>query len=316
MEVLHKTKSHIKTPIQRYNVIYKAKKGEAAVFARNIYMHDIEGEWSYDLWDLELSPDRFAPRYEFELWQCISRLWQTVTTEDLMISFFKAIRDKKAKYLKNDLDMTSSEWTRTPDNVPYIKIMESNSEKWNRAFIKVFGESSVLRTGAFENQMEALGHTSITLPQGITEAMKQAIRNDESLLKSLRDKTTEVEVIDDSKLDTKQLLVLNSARELNEALSKPVSGLFASHLPIIDGKDIIALYHRPTEQVLFSPSVLLSWNEMFQELVHELGHAYSGGGDCTYEHTFGMCKVSAELATYIAKHPNYYQRYNSIINER
>ncbi len=316
MEVLHKVKAHIMKPTQRYNIIYKAKKGEAAIFARNIFMREIEGQWSYDLWDFELSPDRHAPRYDFELWQCISRLWQTVTNEDLMVSFFKAIRDKQARYLTNDLDMVTSEWYTTPDKIPYIRVMESQQEKWNRAFIKVFGESSILRTGAYESQMEALGHTSVALPQGITEAMKRAIRNDESILKTFRDKTTEIETIDDSKLDTRQLLVLNAARELNDGLSKPASGLFASHLPIIDGKDVVALYHSPTEQVMFSPSVLLSWNEMLQELVHELGHAYSGAGDCTYGHTFGMCTVSAELATYIAKHPNYYQRYGSIINER
>jgi hypothetical protein len=315
MDVLHKSKSHITKPVQRYNIIYKAQKGKAAVFARNIFMKEIEGQWSYDLWDFELSPDRHAPRYDFQLWQCVSRLWQTVTDESLMVDFFKAVRDNQAKYLKFDLDMSIHDWNMTPDNVPYIHVMESNAEKWNRAFIKVFGESSVLRTGPYENQMEALGHTSVALPQGITDAMKRTLRNDEELIKSVRDKTTEVEVIDDSKLDTRQLLILNSARELNEGLTKHVSGLFASHLPLVDGSPIEALYHIPTEQVLFTPAILSSWSEMFKAFVHELGHCYSGAADCTYGHTFGMTTVAAELAVYIASHPNYYQRYNSVIKK-
>jgi hypothetical protein len=313
LDILHKSKSHIIKPVQRYNVIYKAKKGKAAIFARNIFMKEIEGPWSYDLWDFELSPDRHAPRYDFELWQCVSRLWQTVTDESLMVSFFKSIRDNQAKYLKYDLDMTINTWTTTADGVSYISVMESESEKWNRAMIKVFGENSVLRTGAYENQMEAIGHTSVALPQGITEAMKKVVRSDESLLKSVRDKITDIEIIDDGKLDTRQLLILNSARELNEGLSHQVSGLFASHLPLIDGKPIEALHHISTEQVLFTPVILSSWNEMFKALVHELGHAYGGAADCTYGHTFGMASVAAELAIYIASHPNFYQRYSSVI---
>jgi hypothetical protein len=313
LDLLHKSKSNVTKPRQRYNIIYKAKKGQAMIYARNIFMREIEGQWSYDLWDFELSPDRHAPRYDFQLWECVSRLWQTVTDENLMVEFFKAIRDNKAKYLKGELDMATSEWTRTPENIPYIRIMESNTEKWNRAFIKVYGECSVLRTGAFESQMEAIGHSSVALPQGITEAMRKVVKSDESLLVSMRDKIREIETIDDLNLDSRQLLILNSARELNEGLSKPVAGLFAAHLPMVDGKPIDALYHIPTDQVLFTPAMLSSWIEMFKAFVHELGHSYSGADDCTYQHAFGMTAASAELAIHIASHPNFYQRYGSVI---
>lgn len=313
LDLLHKTKAQITKPIQRYNCIYKAKQGKAAIFARNIYLRDIEGSFSYDIWDFEMSPDRHAPRYDFEMWNCIARTWQTVTDEKLMIEFFKAIRDKTANYLRRDIEMSTSEWTRTPDGLPFGKVMEANSNKWNRAFVKTFGECTVLRTAPIENLVEAQGHRSVELPNGITEAMRKAIRTDESLIKSSRDATREVEVIDDNILDPRQLITLNAARELTSAISKDVTGVFASHLPSIDGIVVTALYHSPTQQILFSPLKLSSWEEMMQSLVHEGAHALGGMRDCSFEHTQCMEIAATRIATYIALTPNFVQRYLSII---
>jgi hypothetical protein len=313
LNVLHKSKSQITKPIQRYNYIYKAKRGKATIYCRNIYMRDIDGLFSYDLWDFELSPDRHAPRYDFELWRNIAQLWQTVTDENLMTEFFKAIRDKTAKYLINDIDLDAQDYQKTPDGIPFYKIMESESEKWNRAFIKVFGEAAVLRTCALENEIEALGKHSVELPQGLMDSLEKCITTDKSLIESVLDKTKVVEVIEDKNLDPRQLLILNAARELTQALPKTPSGIFAAHLPLVEDCLITGTYHIPTNQILFALSTITSWDTMIRSLIHEAAHMIGNTEDCTRSHIEAEEYVSARLITFVANNSSFVQRYECII---
>ena len=314
LEVLHKTKATIKEPSQRYNYIFKAAKGQGQIFCRNIYLQDIDGCFSYDLWDFELSPDRHAPRYNFQLWENISKLWQTVSDENSMVRFLKAIRDNEAKYLKTEISLHAESYEMTPDGVPYKRLMEVNSGKWNRAFIKAYGDDAVIKTGEHDNLVSHIGYRAVELPSGIMSGLRDVVRTSESVIKKATDDVTEIETINDSQLDPKHLLLINAARELVDFSPRQISGVFAANIPLTDGLITLGTYHRPTNQILLSISALNSWSNMVELLVHETAHSLRQAHDNTDEFTRDMQIVAEKFITAIMKHPKLGQKYESIMN--
>jgi len=312
--MLHKEKSKIKTPRQRYSMIYRANKGQAAIFCRDIYLRDIEGAYSYNLWDFELSPDRHAPKYEFEVWQNISHLWQTISDEHLMIEFLKAIRDKSTKYLNSDIDMDIAFFCINSDHVSYKSIMEANADKWQRAFQKVYGNKSVVRTnGSFELSVNNLGYTAVELPSGLQKALCEIIETDEKAVKDVVENLEDVDVIPDITLDPRHLMILNAMRDIVVGIAFHVKVVDVAHLPMMGDTIPIGLWHEQSSSIFLSPTIITNFNAALKITLHELAHSLSGAKDNTDLFLLDMQVIAQKAFVYAMNHPDFAKKYSSII---
>jgi len=97
--------SPVTRPVRRFNQLieyqfpvalpggwYEKGAGASRIFARDIYMRDINSLYSYNLWGFDMAPDRHGPKNESDMWVDMGRLWCCVTRVDLLEKFLQMVR--------------------------------------------------------------------------------------------------------------------------------------------------------------------------------------------------------------------------------
>ena len=92
--ILVETPSRLSEPIRRYNqLIDHPFPTGSRIFARDIYMRDINSLYSYNLWGFDMAPDRFGPKEESAMWADMGRLWSYVSSVNLLEIFLQMVRE-------------------------------------------------------------------------------------------------------------------------------------------------------------------------------------------------------------------------------
>ena len=188
--VVSQAPTNITTPVRRYNQIIKRKfKGEetSRVFSRDIYMRNIDSPFSYDLWGFELSPDRFGPKNDSDMFVDIGRTWAWCDNVELLETFLKMVKDPPdiPSAESNSIDMSWSMGAVDLDDgtrPSYLDKIGQNAAAWQAAWNTVMGDAVVLRTNpSLDATVRHLGYNSVSLSWGAREAVGRAIKTDDTV---------------------------------------------------------------------------------------------------------------------------------------
>jgi len=314
LKVIHKTMAKVNKPVQRYNYIFEAPYGEGAIFCRNIYLQDIEGPFSYDLWDFELSPDRHSAKSQWDVWRNISLTWLTVSEENIMVKFYKAVKERVAKYLINDIDLEAYDWLTSPEGKSYKNILEANGKTWERAFIRVYGEQALIKTDNNDNLVSSLGFRAVELPEGLTKGLGKVVRSSGSIVQEHWKENPEYKVIKDEDLELRHKLMLRAVREMFEGTNlRNFSGIQAASLPLTSGKVTLGLADYKSNQLLLSLSALADWDSLLENVIHEVAHSLNHYSDCSAPFERDLARVGKELCNFLMRNPDFYETYKEIL---
>ncbi len=314
------TPSTLTTPIRRYNQLIryeftpaekefpekvKAVGGtftkQSRIYARDIYMRDINSLYSYNLWSFEMAPDRYGPKNEADMWVDIGRLWCGVTRIDLLENFFKMVCDPPQLKADESHNINMDSWamgTEPTSKLRYSQFIEQKPEPWQKAWANNFGENAVIRTtDRWDGTVKHLGYLSISLHWGVRETLSEAITTDADLVKASQERLRDVEVIPDERLTPKQLAHLKLARAIAaKERYPPVAWVHAAIIPpASDRVRTAGMYGKATEEIYIASDQLESARSTVDVLIHELAHHLSGVEDLEPAHSEWMTHVAAKV---------------------
>ena len=240
--ILFEAPSNIDEPIQRYNQLIKAKGMAASplggiIYVRDIYLRDINSPYSYNLWGVELAPDRFGPKTESDLWEDMGRLWCRVNDERLLKDLIKMVVEPSITPTDESRNIRISDWIGRDlvSGKYYTEFIRENARTWRKAWANVLGENAVIRTdNSYDAMVTHLGYKSIGVQWQVREGLSRAITTDKDLIKASQEKLSQVEIIPDDGLSKRQLAHLKLARAIADATfthHRVEGGVFAAIIP-------------------------------------------------------------------------------------
>ncbi|RLC93344.1 MAG: hypothetical protein DRI39_06025 [Chloroflexi bacterium] len=308
--IIHEGVSTVTEPVQRYNQLIAHPAGR--IYARDIYMRDINSPWSYNLWGFEMAPDRHAPTDERDLHREMGRLWATVRDTALLQQFLSMVQYPPAQpwgeYPWDEysmVDMTSMGWM--PDGTPYSHMMVAAKELWQSAWRSTFGDNVVLRTNArLDNIVRHLDYVPQSVAWAVEPALAKVVPTDQTLIKESQDRLRDAKVVPDDELDEVQRRHLELARNIGDKVcthlgyaDTPIHAAFIP--PASDRTRTAGMYNRVTREILISPDRLTKARYMIDTLIHELAHRLSGEDDLTEGHSSMMTEVAAEVVSLVQR---------------
>ena len=308
-----------KSPIGRKNQLMLIPD-RSCVFARDIYMRDIESQFSYNLWGFDLAPDRHAPKDESDMWNDASRTWCGCTDTEMMKLLLKSLSSpqntgtpyKMSKHghiesgiRSNDSNLNLSSWnlgrgydfySSPPAEFSYKSLVEHNKFQWLQAWNTVFGESAILRTNSgLDTEVTHMGHRSVSILGGLTDVLNGFIDTDDALIKRFQRTMMTAMVIEDSDLSPKQLVTLNLCRALVEA-NYSSNGIFAAIVPESDDVEGVRAYYEPsTKKIFIGTATLEHTREAISATIHEVAHMTSEAGDGKPAHYNAISDVASRF---------------------
>jgi hypothetical protein len=319
LSVITEGPSLLSHPVQRYNQLiqhhfpvtppsdwYERGAGASRIFARDIYLKDINSPYSYNLWSFELAPDRHGPKKEDDLWVDAGRLWCCVTDVDHLRVFLTMMHEPPLLEADESRRVNMSGYDMGVDPVSgkeYSAIVKENGELWRLAWREAFGEDAVLRCEPrWDSTVKHLGYRSIDMQGMVTWTLRGAIMSDQRLVMESQDRLREVEVIPDSKLAPLQLKHLALARDITgQVVYRPPDVHAAIIPPASDRVRTAGLYSRTTREVYISLEQLDGARQTIDTLIHELGHHQSGAEDLEPGHAEAMTKIAARVVASAAE---------------
>ena len=301
--------SPVIVPKQRYNqLISHSFPGGSRLFARDIYMRDINSPYSYNLWGFALAPDRHGPKDEADLWTDVGRLWCCVTRVDLIEVLLKMV--KQPPLLESDeshrINMGAWDMGQEPvSGKDYADFITENAPLWQRAWRTICGDNAVIRTSdRWDGTVKHLGYEPISLQWGVGDTLARAILTDAALIKASQERLREVEVIPDTRLTSRQRAHLELARSIAHEVCR-VRRVSAVHAAIIppasDRVRTAGLYSRTSEEIYIAADQLESGKATVDTVIHEIAHHTSGADDLESAHSEAMTGVAAQVVRSTAK---------------
>lgn len=295
--------STITKPKQRFNQLidYTFPFG-SRIFARDIYIRDIDGPYSYNLWGFPMAPDRHAPKDEDDMWVDMGRLWCTVTKVSLLEIFLKMVKVppilKAEEGWRLDMDKWRMGWV-SPEK-PYNELIADNEKAWLEAWGNVMGDNAVLRTEEkWDNVIKHLGYESVSVSWKVQEALRRAIPTDRTIKDASQERLRETEIVPDDRLDRQQLAHLNLARAIaSEVFPVNPPQVYAAIIPpASDRVRTAGMYGTTTQTVYIALDQLFRGRPTVDTEVHELAHHLEFLKTGAAE---DLSKAHAEAMTYIA----------------
>ena len=300
--ILHKAISTVQTPIRRFDLLISTPPGR--IYARDIYLKDIDSPFSYNLWGFEMAPDRHGPKSEHEMHQNMGTLWCTVTRVDLLEKLLAMVVSPPEQMTYETHNLNISHWTREPTtDKKYVDFIADNSWAWQQAWQNKFGESAVLRTEArMEPMVRHLGYKSVEVGYDVREALALAIKTDVALVMESQERLGGAQRIPDEKLSPRERDHLELARAMARKLpSSSVRGVYAAIIPpASDRARTAGMYSRETQEILISLEQLDRGRSTVDTLLHELAHHESGAEDLSREHSEQMTWLAARALEELA----------------
>ncbi len=309
--ILVEAPSRLSEPIRRYNqLIDYAFPTGSRIYARDIYMRDINSLYSYNLWGFDMAPDRFGPKNEAEMWADIGRVWTCVKNVNLLEKFLQMVREPPVIETAESHQITMSGWAMGTEPVsgkPYMEFVKDNASAWKRAWENNFGENAVIRTtDRWDGTVKHLGYVPTSVHYGVERCLCQAITTDEELVKASQERLRDVETIPDGRLTPRQLASLKLARAIADRLThwmwSPVMGVHAAIIPpASDRVRTAGMYSRNTEEVFIGSDQLEHGRNTVDTVIHEIAHHTSGAEDGEEAHNAAMTKVAGQVVEATAK---------------
>jgi len=319
--ILWEGPSLVTEPVQRYNQLIQRPAGgwpggqgkdESRIFARDIYMQQINSPFSYNLWSFNLAPDRHAPANENDLWIDVGRLWSTVNRADCLKVFLQMVKDPPIIVAEEGRRVNMNYYELGTDPVSgkrYSDLVKDNKETWLEAWKDVMGENAIIRTkDNLDNIVKHLGYQPVSLSYGVRETLSGVIPTDEMIRIQSQERLRETEVVPDDNLDPLALAHLNLARAIARRAFPfgPVSGVYAAIIPAASDRVRTAgMYGTTTQAVFLSLDQLARGRSTLDTLTHELAHhrQYRATGqaeDLTPGHAEAMTYVAASIVELVA----------------
>jgi len=309
--ILTETPSPLAVPIRRYNQLIDHPFPDGSrIFARDIYMRQINSLYSYNLWGFEMAPDRFGPKEESAMWADMGRLWSCVSRVDLLQIFLQMVRDPPIIETVETHQITLSDYKMGLEPVsgkPYQQFVKDNASAWQKAWQNQFGENTVMRTDPrWDSMVRHLGYAPVSVQYGVESCLRQVITTDDDLIKVSQERLRDVGIIADGSLTGRQLASLELARGIAHRLTgwmyRPVRGVHAAIIPpASDRVRTAGMYGRTTEEVYISADQLQHGRSTVDTVIHELAHHTTGAEDGEEAHNAEMTRLAGQIVEATAK---------------
>jgi hypothetical protein len=307
--------SPVTQPVRRFNQLIKYKfttaepgewrekgAGTSRIFARDIYMRDINSPFSYNLWGFDMAPDRHGPKDEQELWVDMGRLWTCITKVELLQTFMQMVRMPPLLESDESHSINLESWHMGREPVTgknYADFIVGNASVWKEAWRRVNSENAVIRTDdRWDGTVRHLGYTPVDVQWHVRDTLAGAIMTDRDLVKESQERLREVEVIPADKLSLRQRTNLKLARAITGEICRVrrVSEVHAAIIPpASDRVRTAGMYSRTTGEIYIASDQLESARSTIDTVVHEIAHHTSGAEDLEQAHADAMTNVASRV---------------------
>jgi len=302
-QILADGPSQITQPVRRFNQLIRTPEGQKSrIFVRDIYLQDIDSPFSYNLWSFELSPDRFGPKREADLWTDMGRLWCCITKQELLETFIKMTLQPPLIACTESEYLNLSSWSLGTEPVTgnsYTQFIQENAAVWREAWKQVMGEDKIIRTDdRWDGTVKHLGYESTGVSWHVRDTLGEVILTDAFLIKASQERLREAQVIPDNQLSHRQQASLDLARAISQHVLpyNPVSGVLAAIIPpASDRVRTAGMYSRTTQEIFLGSDVLEHAQTTIDTVIHEIAHHTSGAEDLEERHAAAMTEVAAKV---------------------
>jgi len=301
--ILAEGPSPLAEPVVRFNqLLDPAYTNGSKIYARDIYMKDIESPYSYNLWGFDMAPDRHGPKSEADMYVDMGRLWCCVTNIRLMGSLLRMVHIPTEVVSDEGYDINMNYYAMGRDGVTgkhYTEYVQEAAPAWEKAWKQNYGEDAVIRTSdRWDNMVKHLGYTPHSVSLGVRETLSLAITTDKNIIDVSVERLRDAETIPDDRLSPTNFAHLMLARAIAKRAHRgaPVRGTYAALIP--PASDMVrtaGMYGRGTQEIFIDLSQLDKGHTTVDTVIHELAHHTSGAEDLTEAHSSHMSR----LASYI-----------------
>jgi len=294
--------STVTTPRQRFNQLIEYEFPAATfsrIFARDIYMRDINSVFSYNLWGFDMAPDRFGPKDESQLWVDVGRLWSCVDDRRLLGIFLQMVSDPPVLDTEEGRLVNMDAWAMgymSGMQKRYADVVKDNYQVWQQAWVDNFGDNAVIRTSdRWDGITRHLGYVPVSVQWYVRDTLSLAIKTDVQLKDESQERLRDVQIVPDEALTPRQRASLYLAREIVDSISiiRQVKGVHAAIIPpASDRVRTAGMYSRTTEEIYISADRLDSGRNTIDTVIHELAHHTSGAEDGEESHNAEMPRLA------------------------
>ena len=293
--------SRLTQPYRRFNQLVQTEFG-SRIYARDIYMRNINSPYSYNLWGFDMAPDRHGPKEESQMWADMGRLWSCITRVELLEIFLKMTRHPPVIEADETYNLSMDSWAMGREPVTdklYADFVEDNASVWREAWRNTFGDDAVIRTDErWDGTVRHLGYAPISVSYYVRDTIARAITTDADLVKVSQERLRDVQVIPDGRLSLRQRAHLKLARAIVDEMCRirKVSGTHAAIIPPASERVRTAgMYGRTTQEIFVASDQLERARTMVDTVIHEIAHHTSGAEDLEEAHSEAMTRIAARV---------------------
>ena len=273
----------------RFESIFTSPKGR--LYVGDIYVRDLENtQYSYNLWNLELNPDRISEINNENMKGQVANVWRQVNSDELAIKIMKAMTTEGA--FESQLS-----WGYTPDDKTY----------WLLAWVSLFGPRAVLyTTERYSKLAEGYGYkkTGEDWTYQTRRFLNYLVPTDQSIVDERSKELSTPKPIPDGDLTLDQGRHLKLVRYLTDVCPSCVYDgdkpkIVAAVIPadLRTGDVMLGLCSRGEGSIYLSGSILNTEEDTVSTFYHEMGHWVGGDAadDGTMAHTKAVQNVGAAM---------------------
>jgi len=268
------------------------------LYIRDIYVRDLSKDspssFSYNLWDVEVDPDRETVKSSTQLDYAISELWATVTGLNLICRFLEDAKNSE----RYEYHLSTSWLAREQ--------VKEHAPQWEDAWIDLYGRRAVLFTEeGWAKVAETYGYETIRYSWDIKAFLSGVVPTDESVSRERVGELEKAKPIGRHELSAEQLRHLETLEWLHSQTMLPnLPPLIPANIPPDPrtGVEARGLYETEENIIYIEVRELNRLGNTLEVYFHEMGHFISMGAmDGTKEHMDGVQRISAIVAEIIVK---------------
>lgn len=272
------------------------------IYARDIFMMQINSPFTYNLWDFDLAPDRHAPKDENSMWLDVARLWCGVRNKDLIKTFLQMVSEPPILRTSETGNVRFG-WmgnSAEEDKMSYERLLVGNQKFWQEAWREQFGNGTVLQTNdRWNNVVAHIGYASKGVQWAVRDQLSKILKTDVMLVQESQEALREVNIIPDAQLAPGQLAHLELVRATVETMyrnsyGKKPAGVHAAIIPAASDRVRTAgMYSRITTDIYVDMTQLDRARTAVDVGIHEMAHHISEAEDGDTRHYQTISSLAA-----------------------